>query len=124
AGSIELQAPYFKRLGLDLDGYYAGTINLSIAPSTFRIRQPLRQFQNMLWTDQHPPETFSFCQAELVWSGQRHSGLVYYPHPETKRTHFQSNAVLELLAPELSGLAYGDRLTIRLAPSEIEIFTA
>ena len=124
AGSIALQAPFFKTWGLDLSSYFSGTINLSIAPYTFALKQPLWQFRDLRWTDKHPPETFSFCELELMWADHRYQGLVYYPHPETKQTHFQSTSILELLAPKLSGLAYGDRLTIRLNPSEIEISEA
>lgn len=119
AGSIELQAPYFAGLGLDLTPFYFGTINLSIAPYRFQLKQPRWQFCDLRWTDRHPPETFSFCQAELIWKKKIVSGLVYYPHPETKRSHFQADSVLELLAPKLSGLSYGDRLQLRVNPAEI-----
>ena len=121
AGSIALQTPFFRSKGLDLSTYYPGTINLSIAPHRFQIRQPFWQIQALEWTSHHPPETFSFFQARLVFKDQTYPGLIYYPHPETKQTHFQSASILEILAPKVANLAYGDRLSLSLNPSEIEI---
>lgn len=121
AGSIELQTPLFFDKGLDLSRYYPGTINLSIAPQTFALRQPFWQIQGLRWTHHHPPETFSFCQAELRYNCQTYSGLVYYPHPETKQTHFQMASILEILAPKIEELSYGDRILLSLNPSEIEV---
>lgn len=121
AGSITLQAPFFERHGLSLAPYFSGTINLSIAPKTFQVKQPLWQFWHLRWTHLHPPETFSFCQAQVGFRGQIYRGLVYYPHPETKQAHFQAASILELLAPKIEGLRYGDRLSLWLDPTEIEI---
>jgi hypothetical protein len=33
AGTIAMQTPFFKALGLDLSGFYVGTLNVSIAPT-------------------------------------------------------------------------------------------
>lgn len=121
AGSIQLQTPLFKSQGLDLSGYYPGTINLSISPYSISIRQPFWQIQKLEWTRHHPPETFSFFQAELFFSGQTYGGLIYYPHPETKQTHFQGASIVEILAPRIPGLNYGDRLFLSVNPAEIEI---
>lgn len=31
-GTLRMQAPYFRKLGLDLAPYYLGTLNVSLAP--------------------------------------------------------------------------------------------
>ena len=123
-GSIQLQTPFFQELGLDLSNFFSGTINLSIAPNQFQLVKPFWQAQNLRWTDQHPPETFSFFQVKINREGKVYEGLIYYPHPETKQTHFQDANTLEILAPRIAGLKYGDRLLIELLSSEIQIVTS
>jgi hypothetical protein len=39
-GSLERQIPFFRSGGLDLDGYFHGTLNISIAPLRFEMLQP------------------------------------------------------------------------------------
>ncbi len=36
-GSLEKQIPLFKERGLDLEGFYYGTLNVSISPLSFEI---------------------------------------------------------------------------------------
>ncbi|NJQ97456.1 MAG: hypothetical protein HC784_06995, partial [Hydrococcus sp. CSU_1_8] len=47
--------------------------------------------------------------------------LIYYPHPETKRTHFQDNSTLEILAPFIEYLNYGDSIQVQINRLEIAI---
>lgn len=112
-GSIAMQAPLFKALGLDLSDCFLGTINLSIAPLTWQLLLAHHTFENLRWTDLHPPETFSFVDLQVRWQDAWHAGWLYYPHPETKATHFQNSSVLELILPKLDGLSVGTRLRIR-----------
>ena len=64
-GTIEMQRPFFKALGLDLSRCWPGTLNLSAAPLDLRLRDPDRCFPLVAWTDRHPPETFSFWRIQL-----------------------------------------------------------
>ncbi|MEL6578265.1 MAG: hypothetical protein AAFQ14_00825, partial [Cyanobacteria bacterium J06621_12] len=50
-----------------------------------------------------------------------YSGLVYYPHPEKKIGHFQDPAIIEIIAPKILNLDYGDRLILKLNPQEIKL---
>lgn len=50
-----------------------------------------------------------------------HKGWVYYPHPETKLGHFQAVTVIEILAPPISDIGYGDRLTVSLKSAKVEV---
>lgn len=121
AGTIALQIPCFKARGLDLSGYVAATINVSIAPRRFQIQQPAFFFAQVDWTNLHPPEDFSFARCRLVYAARSYAGLVYYPHPETKVQHFQSPAVLEILAPPIADLTYGATVELALHASEITL---
>ena len=60
AGTIALQTPHFLSLGIDLTPYQPATLNLDFAPGVWRLRDPDHHVPLLHWTDQHPPETFSF----------------------------------------------------------------
>ncbi|HRQ23621.1 MAG TPA: hypothetical protein PLF42_09380 [Anaerolineales bacterium] len=120
-GTIEKQKPFFKTPGLDLSEYFDGTLNISIAPLTFRMSAPQFTFEQVEWTDLHPPETFSFSRCKVVFKGVEYPGWVYYPHPETKKAHFQNPSVIEVIAHEIPGIRYGDRLDVEIDTAEIQI---
>ena len=120
-GSIAMQMPHFAARGLDLTWFWPGTINLSFAPCSIRLSNPDVSFADLRWTDHHPPETFSFWSVQLrdplrQWI---HPALIYYPHPETKVRHHQSNAVLEVLAPWIGDLQPQASLQIGVDPNRI-----
>jgi hypothetical protein len=119
--TIAMQMPFFRARGLDLSGYFPGTLNVSIAPKVFTILNPYKTFPLVEWTTLHPPETFSFCRCVLKFQEKQYAGLIYYPHPETKRSHFQDDSVLEILAPKLAGLGYGDEVSLILCSAEVGI---
>lgn len=119
--TIELQTPFFQARGLDLRPYFPGTLNVSIAPHQFEIKCPLYTFAAVNWTPAHPPETFSFCQCWLQFQGDRFQGLIYYPHPETKRIHFQAASVLEVLMPKIGNIHYGDSVLLAMPSEQIGI---
>jgi hypothetical protein len=121
--SLEKQKPYFKALGLDLRPYFNGTLNISIAPFQFEMTAPEFTFELVEWTDLHPPETFSFSRCRVKFAGQAYEGWVYYPHPETKKNHFQNPSLVEVITHEIAGIKYGDRLELELNPNEIDIRT-
>ena len=120
AGTIALQRPFFAAAGLDLSSYAAATLNLDFSPGEWRLRDPDHRFEQLCWTDRHPPETFSFWQGRIrplfpggdaaAWQ----PALIYHPHPETKQVHHQPACVLEVLAPPLGAVAPGDRFELCL----------
>lgn len=120
-GTLERQRPLFKARGLDLAPYYNGTLNLDLRPYRFEMLHPQFTFERVEWTDLHPPETFSFSRCAVVFQGLEYDGWVYYPHPETKQRHFQDPSLLEVIAKPIAGLAYGDRVEVRVNPREIAI---
>jgi hypothetical protein len=123
-GTLEIQQPYFKELGLDLSDCYLGTINVSIAPHTFKVLEPKYTFPHLKWHTDYPAETFSFSPCLVEHRDASVQGFVYYPHPETKIGHFQDPSVIEIIAPRLPGMEYGDRLTLKLNPQEIQLVSS
>ena len=120
-GTIEKQKPFFKELGLDLDHFYNGTLNLSISPSSFEMTSPEITFEHVEWTDLHPPETFSFSRCTLIYRGARYAGWVYYPHPETKIRHFENPSIIEILTQHIPDIHYDDEVEIELNHDEITV---
>jgi hypothetical protein len=112
AGTIQLQQPFFLERGIDLSGYYPGTLNVDLAPVVAVPQHPcfdgvIRWFENL-------EERFLLSPVEIEAGGARHAGLWYYPHPETKPAHFQRSTVVELLLPKLAGIQAGDKVVVRL----------
>lgn len=119
--ALEKQKPLFKALGLDLYGYFNGTLNISIAPLIFEMTAPEFTFPLVEWTDLHPPETFSFSRCIVVYRNIEYPGWVYYPHPETKRNHFQNPSLLEVITKRIPEIKYGDSLEVGIDPKEITL---
>lgn len=119
--SLEKQKPFFKALGLNLYEYFNGTLNISIAPLEFEMVRPEFTFELVEWTDLHPPETFSFSRCKVFFKGVEYAGWVYYPHPETKKTHFQNASLIEVITYEIPDIQYGDKLEIEVNTDEIHV---
>ncbi|MGB3573234.1 MAG: hypothetical protein WBA01_14410 [Phormidesmis sp.] len=118
-GTIEMQIPFFKELGLDLTSFLKGTLNVSISPNTFQLVKPEFTFRNVEWTDKHPPEDFSFSHCRVLFKDVRYDCLIYYPHPETKKRHFQNPSIVEIIAPSIPEIEYGGRIEIEYNPLEV-----
>ena len=123
-GALDRQRPIFKARGLDLSGYFNGTLNIDISPFTFTMVKPEFTFQHVEWTDLHPPEHFSFSHCRVVFKDIEYNGWVYYPHPETKLRHFQNPSLLEVIAQPIPGIGYGDEIDVLVNPDEIAVNTA
>jgi len=117
-GTLSMQIPHFRRLGLDLSPLYQGTLNVSIAPLQYRVAGPRYTFSKVKWHPTEPAEDFSFFDVRvLLPKGEAVAGFIYFPHPETKPEHFQAPDVLELLLPFLKGVKYGMELSLEI-PAE------
>ena len=114
-----MQLPFFLALGLDLSNCYPGTINLDIAPLSSVKTSPKHTFSAVKWHPSEPAEDFSFVDCIVPRHGNA-SGWIYYPHPETKPTHFQPGTVIELLLPHISGLNYGDQMEIQVPVDQMD----
>ncbi len=122
-GSLERQLPFFKAAGLDLSRLFLGTLNISIAPATFRLVNPAYTFRQVAWTDLHPAEDFSFspCRVSLSGEGKWYGGFIYYPHPETKIRHYQNPSLIEVITDKIPDVQYGTKIYLGIDPDEVEI---
>lgn len=121
-GTLRMQEPHFKALGLDLANYHLGTLNVSIAPQHYRIGRARHTFHQVKWHPTEPAEDFSFFDVLLTRpDGGRVNGLIYFPHPDTKPEHFQQPDVLELLFPFVDGISYGSELTLEIPFAQMVI---
>jgi len=121
AGTIELQAPIFAQMGLDLAGAFMGTINVSIEPLRFRLVQPDYTFSGVKWTESYPRETFSFARCSLKFAGSAYPAWIYYPHPETKISHYQPPSLIEIITQPIEDLSYGSKVGIIYNPHSLEV---
>jgi CTP-dependent riboflavin kinase len=121
--ALEKQKPFFKSLGLDLHEYFNGTLNISIAPAVCEMSAPESTFEFVEWTDLHPPETFSFSHCMVKFEEKEYDGWVYYPHPETKKTHFQDPSLIEIICREIPNIKYGDSVEVEINNNEITVST-
>ena len=120
-GTLDRQRPIFKARGLDLEGYFNGTLNINLRPFTFKLIKPEFTFRNVEWTDLHPPENFSFSRCKVIYKEIEYEGWVYYPHPETKLRHFQDPSLLEAIALPIPEIKYGDEVQVCIHPDRIEV---
>ena len=121
-GTVQMQRPLFAAQGLCLDAYFPGTLNVSIHPKRYTVRQAKHTLRQVKWADNAPPEDFSFFDCRVVLeTGQRLPGLIYYPHPETKPEHFQDPATLEVLTEFIKGVSYGMTIGLELDSSQLKI---
>jgi hypothetical protein len=123
-GTLRMQTPHFQERGFDISKLYVGTLNVSIAPLSYRVVKARHTFTNVNWHPTEPAEDFSFFDVRVVCpDGTAVAGYIYYPHPDTKPEHFQQSDVLELLLPFVKGLHYG--MTLRLeVPADQMVFEA
>jgi hypothetical protein len=118
-GTIEMQLPFFKKNGVNLDDIYPATINVSIAPNTFKLIAPKVTMKNIKWSLDHDAETFSLSPCFLSVNNTEYPAYIYYPHPETKIGHFKNDSLLEILSQHIPDVPYGTQLRLRLNQAEI-----
>lgn len=121
-GSIEKQKPFFKKLGLNLDRMFNGTLNISIKPYEFAIANPQYKFKKVKWTELTNAEDFFLSSCKITFQGKEYNGYVYYPDPKTKHQHFQDTSTIEVLAPRIPGIKYRNVVEITLNNAEIKTF--
>lgn len=121
-GAIALQKPVFAGLGLDLERFHDGTINVDIAPCRIELLAPRATFEHVVWLDGYPAETFSFVDGRIRVGEDVHDAMLFHPHPETKPEHFQPPTVIELLAPYIpTGIRVGAAVEVWLDPDQVAV---
>jgi hypothetical protein len=123
-GTLRMQFPHFLALGLDLSSFHLGTLNVSISPLAYRIGKARHTFTCVKWHPTEPAEDFSFFDVRLLVPDKGPvTGLIYFPHPDTKPEHFQQPDVIELLLPFVKGLSYGVALRLEVPTAQM-VFVA
>jgi len=120
-GSLEMQFPFFKKMGLDLYHFYKGTINIDISPFLWKPLNPDYYLKQVNWTDQIPPESFMFFECKLIFDSKTYPGIIYFPDPKTKVQHYQEENMIEVISSEIPNLEYGLGITIEIGDEKIEI---
>ena len=113
-GTLDMQLPYFKQQGLDLNLFFQGTLNISIQGYIFKLGHPSYSFPSVKWSPDLPAENFSFylCTIQTMKGQKSYNSFVYWPHPSTKPEFQQDPLVLEVMAPQVEGAKYGDKIII------------
>ena len=121
-GTLRMQADHFRERGVDLAPFFPGTVNVIIAPFRYRVVAPRQTIRQLKWHPTDPAEDFSFFDVRAARpGGQPVPGLIYYPHPETKPTHFQQPDVLELLLPHIPDLRVGGEIRLEIPRDQMLI---
>ncbi len=124
-GTLRMQEPFFKALGLDLGAFHRGTLNVSIAPWRYRAGHARHTFRQVKWHPTEPAEDFSFFDVRLVRGGRPPvAGFIYFPHPETKPEHFQQPDIHELLLPYVDGIEYGSAIVLEIPGDQMTVTPA
>lgn len=120
-GTLKMQLPIFKKLGFDLQDVYPATLNIHLGSIKFRMIAPEYKFVDVRWYSKHVPETFSFSRCRVIYKQKVVDGWIYYPHPETKIKHFKDSSTLEILAPYIEGIRYGESVKVDIDETEIQL---
>ncbi|WOH38232.1 hypothetical protein RI844_03060 [Thalassotalea fonticola] len=129
AGTIKLQTEYFREQGVDISPYHPATLNIDISPLRIDLVRDAatgspvtKTLPDVNWTDNHPPETFSFSDCWLTYREQRYPGLIYYPHPKTKVRHEQNPGIVEVLCTKIPLVEGESNIEIQFNSLEVDLF--
>ena len=64
----------------------------------------------MKWQNTLPVLDFKLSYCQLIVNNSDYKALIYQPQATTKIEHFQADNQLEILAPYINDLKYGDEL--------------
>jgi hypothetical protein len=136
-GTIFLQAGEFKKQGLDLDayfgegGYYHGTLNLLIEPRQWKLGREGFDYmmRDVRWTElldeqgKKPfVENFLLSPCQIEFKGKDYKAMIYIPDPATKPDqHAPLAPYIDVIAPFIPDITYGDSLMLRCNPEAIKI---
>jgi hypothetical protein len=112
-GTINAQRPHFEALGLSLECFFPATLNIKFDCQKVELSHADFHFKKVKWHSSAPAEDFKFFICQLWYENTAYQGLVYQPQVSTKIAHFQPENQLEILAPYIKNIAYGDTLYIK-----------
>ena len=117
--SFVRQRPFFEAEIPELKHVWTGTINVNISPRLCHILS----YDHQITCEWHPGivETFGIVKGVAVQFGrsQYAPAFIYYPLPSD--IHIPRDELIEVLAPRIEGLSYGDRVTLFIPEGKVEI---
>ena len=116
--SFVRQRKFFEAEIPEMKSVWTGTINLSIAPKACH----MLKWDYEVTCEWQPGtvETFGIVKDVILRArGGMYNGFIYYPLPSP--IHSPRHDLIELLAPKIEGLAYGDEVSIDVAADTISI---
>jgi len=116
AGTIALQKPGLKSIGVEVDKLFNGTINLQLKQG-FHITKPDYTLTDYEWIE-GVFESFDILRCKIKYGQSTYEGYVYRPK-ESEHAAAHEASIVELLAPEIPGIRYGDRLSIDVAKDRV-----
>ena len=120
-GTLAMQIPFFIAQGFEGENFFRGTLNVSLSGHSYHLEKPHFYFPQIRWCTELPPENFSFfeCTILVAFKGVEYKSFIYWPHPSTKPEFHQDPSVLEILAPQISGIKYGDEVNVFADPERV-----
>ena len=117
--SFVRQRPFFEAEIPELKAVWTGTINVNIAPQFCK----MLSFDHEITCEWHPgiTETFGVVSGVAVQVGRSQyvPAFIYYPMPSD--IHTPRHELIEVLAPKIEGLSYGDKVTLFIPDGKVEI---
>ncbi len=116
--SFVQQRPFFEAELPELKEVWTGTINVDISPRIHR----MIGFTKEITCEWHPriTETFGLVTGiTLKRNNQEYPAIIYYPMPS--EFHEPRMNVIEILAPKIEGLAYGDKVELVLPTDKVVV---
>lgn len=113
-GTIKAQVDKFKALGLSIEAFYPATINAKFFGKYITLNQHDYLFKQVKWHTDMPAENFKFLRCFILKGSNEIPAFIYQPQIETKTEHFQPANQLELLAPYIEDIHYGELLTLKV----------
>lgn len=123
-GTITAQLPYFKALGLNLEGFHRATLNAKFDCRAIELNCYDYCFKQVKWHADIPAEDFKFARCRIIAHDKCYCALIYQPQVNTKIAHFQQANELELLAPFIKHVNYGDILLLDISNTVLTLHSS
>ncbi|MDO8482043.1 MAG: hypothetical protein Q7S75_03095 [bacterium] len=118
-GTLELQFPLFRELGLDLSGCFMGTLDIRINPRTWVMVPTEPTFHGIKWFA-GKEEDFFFSKCWLTFAGKTYLAWLYCASPG-KPHYIRGPSLFEVIAEKIPNIGYGDTVMLEINPEDIRI---
>jgi len=119
-GTISQQRKFFEKEIPNFKTYFNGTINMGIAPRTFKITNPDYHI-TCNWA-LNLTESFDLLNVRVSYQGSSYPGLIYFPCPSEIKAH-KINDMFELITERIPGIKYGNSISISYDDEKLKLMT-